>query len=415
MFYLSKLKGITVVDHVGSHSGVLADLVVTLKEKYPPVTAVIVRAPKLGEIAVPWEALRGFEESRALLAGRISDIKPRVTKKDEIMLLRDVLDKQIVDTEGRKVIRVQDIQLARVGNKIRVIAVDVSGRAILRRLGIGAISDLLPSRLAPGHNYIDWANVDLIGSGVDAVKLKVAHDKLALLHPADIADIVNELSPDDRVTLLESLDKEIAADTVEEMIPAHQAGALAEMKPHKAAEILKEMEPDDAADLLADLPDEKAAELLSIIKKEEADELRELLSHAEDSAGGIMTTEFIALKANMTVGQGIEHIRRQEPDAETVYYAYIVDEDEKLIGVLSLRRMIVAKPEALVKDIMESNPVSVNLVDEQEEATKIIAKYNLLAVPVVDDEGRLEGIVTVDDAIDVVIPTAWKKRISHIK
>ncbi len=414
MFYLSKLKGITVVDPLGKHSGILVDLVVSLKDKYPPVTSVVIRPHRKEEVVLPWEALRGFEESRVLLGQKLEDIKPRVVKKDEIQLLRDVLDKQIVDTEGRKVIRVQDIQLARVDRKIRVIAVDVSGRAILRRLGIGAISDLLPSRLSPAHNYIDWANVDLIGSGVDAVKLKVAHDKLGLLHPADIADIINDLSPDDRIALLESLDKEVAADAVEEMIPAHQAGALTEMEPRKAAEILKEMEPDDAVDLLADLPDEKTAELLSIIKKEEADELRELLSHAEDSAGGIMTTEFIALDAGMTVGQAIEHIRKLEPDAETIYYAYVVDADEHLLGVLSLRKMIVSRPETPIRDLMATSPVTVNVKDEQEEAAKAIAKYNLLAVPVVDDDGRLQGIVTVDDAIDVVIPTAWKKRFSHI-
>lgn len=414
MFYLSKLKGITVVDQLGSHSGSLVDLVVSLRDKYPPVTSVVIKTHKKEEVVLPWDALRGFEESRVLLARRLEDIKPGTIKKDEIQLLRDVLDKQIVDTEGRKVIRVQDIQLARVDRKIRVIAVDVSGRAILRRLGVGIISDWLPSRLSPGHNYIDWANVDLIGSGVDAVKLKVSHDKLGLLHPADIADIINELSPDDRVALLESLDKEVAADAVEEMIPAHQAGALAEMEPKKAAEILKEMEPDDAVDLLADLSDEKTAELLSIIKKEEADELRELLSHAEDSAGGIMTTEFIALDANMTVEQAIEHIRKLEPDAETIYYAYVVDEEERLLGVLSLRKMIVSRPETPIRGLMATNPVTVNVKDEQEEAAKVIAKYNLLAVPVVDDDGKLEGIVTVDDAIDVVIPTAWKKRFSHI-
>jgi magnesium transporter len=186
------------------------------------------------------------------------------------------------------------------------------------------------------------------------------------------------------------------------------------MAPKKAAEILKEMEPDDAADLLADLPDEKVAELLSIIKKEEADELRELLSHAEDSAGGIMTTEFIALPEKLTVQQAIEHLRKMEPDAETIYYAYVVDKEEKLKGVLSLRKMIVSKPETKIADLMETNPVAVNVKDDQKEAAKMIAKYNLLAIPVVDEEGHLEGIVTVDDAIDVVIPTAWKTRFSHM-
>ncbi len=414
MFYLSKLKGITVVDHLGNHSGNLVDLVVSLKDKYPAVTSVVIRSHRKEQVVLPWDALRGFEESRVLLAQKVEDIKPRAVKKDEIQLMRDVLDKQIVDTEGRKVIRVQDIQLARVDRKIRVIAVDISGRAILRRLGIGAISDLLPSRFSPGHNYIDWANVDLIGSGVDVVKLKVSHDKLSLLHPADIADIINELAPDDRVALLESLDKGVAADAVEEMIPEHQACALTEMAPKKAADILKEMEPDDAVDLLADLPDEKSAELLGIIKKEEADELRELLRHAEDSAGGIMTTEFVALDANMTVEAAIEHIRKLEPDAETIYYAYVVDAEERLLGVLSLRKMIISQPETRIRDIMETSPVTVNVKDEQEEAAKVIAKYNLLAVPVVDDNGKLEGIVTVDDAIDVVIPTAWKQRFSHM-
>lgn len=414
MFYASKLQKNTAIDPLGTHAGYLVDLIVSLKEKYPPVTGIVIKAPRKGEIIIPWEALRGFEESRVLLAGKLSDFKPRAIKKDEIRLIKDVLDKQIVDTEGRKVIRVQDIQLARVDRKVRVIAVDVSGRAILRRLGVGRISDLVPSRIAPGHNYIDWANVDLIGSGVDAVKLKVAHDRLALLHPADIADIVNELSPDDRVALLESLAKEVAADTVEEMTPEHQAGALADMTPRKAAEILKEMEPDDAADLLADLPDEKAAELLGTIKKEEAEEIRELMAHPEDTAGGIMTTEFIALPATLNVQQAIEHLRKMEPDAETIYYAYVVDKDEKLLGVLSLRKMIVSKPDTKITDLMQANPVAVNVEDDQEEAAKVIAKYNLLAVPVVDAEGRLEGIVTVDDAIDVVIPTAWKKRFSHI-
>lgn len=414
MFYLSKLKGITVVDQLGTHAGSLVDLVVSLKDKYPPVTSIIIKTHKGKELVLPWESLRGFEESRVLLSRKVEDIKPGAVKKDEIMLMKDVLDKQIVDTEGRKVVRVQDLQLARVDRKIRVIAVDISGRAILRRLGIGRISDILPSKIAPAHNYIDWSNVDLIGSGVDAVKLKVSHDKLALLHPADIADIINELAPDDRVALLEALDKEVAADAVEEMIPAHQAGALMEMSPKKAAEILKEMEPDDAVDLLADLPDEKAAELLGIIKKEEADELRELLSHAEDSAGGIMTTEFIALDASLTVEKAIERIRKLEPDAETIYYVYVVDNNERLLGVLSLRRMIVSSPETLISDLMETSPVTVNVKDEQEEAAKAIAKYNLLAVPVVDDDGKLEGIVTVDDAIDVVIPTAWKQRFSHM-
>ncbi len=414
MFFLSRLQKIKVIDNVGNRAGNLADLVVSLREKYPPVTAVIIKPPRKEEVMIPWGQVRGFEESRVLLARPLEQITPDALGPKEMRLVRDVLDKQIVDTEGHKLIRVQDVQLARVERRIRVIAVDISGRAIMRRLGLTGISDRLPPRLSPHYNYIDWSNVDLIGSGIDAVKLKVPHEKLSLLHPADIADIVNELGPEHRVALLESLSKEVAADTMEEMSPSYQANALSKMAPKKAAEILKEMEPDDAADLLADLPDEKGAELLSMIKKEEADELRELLSHPEDSAGGIMTTEFVALPANLTVAKAIARLRKLEPDAETIYYLYVVDKDEHLLGVLSLRKLIVSAPDKKISDLMYVNIIKANVSDEQEDVAKLIAKYNLLAIPVVDDENKIQGIVTVDDAIDVVIPTAWKKRFPHI-
>lgn len=413
MFFLSQLQKIKTMDVMGKRSGALKDLVASLGQKYPLITAIIVKTPQREELCISWGEVRSFEESQILLAKTLTDVSPCKVKTDEILLVRDVLDKQIVDTEGHKLIRVQDIQLARIDSRIRVIAVDVSGRAVFRRLGLPAVAERLTGRLSP--RYIDWSNVDLIGSGVPAVKLKVSHDKLSLLHPADIADIVNELSPEHRAALLESLNKEVAADTVEEMNPPYQANVLSEMEPRKAAEILKEMEPDDAADLLADLPDEKAAELLSLIKKEEADELRELLQHPENSAGGIMTTEFVAIPANLTVQKAIERLRRLEPDAETIYYVYVVDKEEHLLGVLSLRKMIVSPPNTKISDIMNTNVISVNTAEEAEEATKLIAKYNFLAIPVVDVENHLQGIVTVDDAIDVVIPTAWKKRFPHIR
>jgi len=414
VFFLSRLQRIKIVDNIGNRAGSLSDLVVSLREKYPPVTAIVIKPPRQPEALIPWGQVRGFEESRILLSRPLKEITTEEMKTNEIRLVRDVLDKQIVDTGGHKLIRVQDVQLARVERKIRVIAVDISGRAIMRRLGLTGMSDRLPSKIAPHYNYIDWSNVDLIGSGVDAVKLKVPHEKLSLLHPADIADIVNELGPEHRVALLESLSKEVAADTMEEMSPSYQASVLSNMETRKAAEILKEMEPDDAADLLADLPDEKGAELLGLIKKEEADELRELLAHPEDSAGGIMTTEFVALPANLTVAKAITKLRKLEPDAETIYYLYVVDKQEHLLGVLSLRKLIVSPPDMKISDIMYVNIIKVNVADEQEEVAKLIAKYNLLAIPVVDDENKIQGIVTVDDAIDVVIPTAWKKRFPHI-
>jgi len=239
MFFLSQLQKIKVLDIAGRQAGSLKDLVASLGQRYPLVTAIIVKTPQRKGLCISWSEVSSFEESQVLLAKTLPEISPRPVQADEILLLRDVLDKQIVDTEGRKLIRVQDIQLARIDSRIRVIAVDVSGKAVFRRLGLSAVADRLAGRLTP--RYIDWSSVDLIGSGVPAVKLKVSHEKLSLIHPADIADIVNELSPEHRTALLESLNKEVAADTVEEMNPPYQADVLSEMEPRKAAEILKEM------------------------------------------------------------------------------------------------------------------------------------------------------------------------------
>ncbi len=414
MFYLSQLKNIKVADKSGDKVGTLVDLVASLREKYPLVTALIVKVPKLGNVRVPWSQVRGFEESRVLLTEKPDGKGREASSKSEILLIKNVLDKQIVDTEGHKLIRVQDIQLARVDSRIRVIAVDISGRAVLRRLGLSGLARAAPPRKGSHHHYIDWSNVDLISSGTEAVKLKVSHDRLSLLHPADIADIVNELNPESRVALLELLSKEVAADTMEEMSPSHQANVLRTMDPKKASDLLKEMEPDDAADVLADLPDEKTAELLSLVNKEEAEELRQLLAHPEDSAGGIMTTEYVALPANLTVQRAIQRLRKFEPDAETIYYLYVIDKDERLLGVLSLRRMIFARPNVKISELMNINVIKVNVSDEQKDVVKLMAKYNLLAMPVVDDENRIQGIITVDDAIDVVIPAVWKRRFSHV-
>jgi Mg/Co/Ni transporter MgtE len=174
------------------------------------------------------------------------------------------------------------------------------------------------------------------------------------------------------------------------------------------------MAPDNAADLLADLPQEKAQELLNLMEKEEAHDLRQLLAYPETSAGGIMTTEYMAIPATLTAREAIEQIRKEEPEAETIYYLYVVDEEGHLLGVFSLRDLIVAAPEAKVTTFMIGNVIKVEAMTKQEEVAQLIAKYNLLAIPVVDKGDHLQGIVTVDDAIDVVIPTAWKKRFPRI-
>lgn len=411
MFFLSKVLGQQVKDSRSRQIGILDDIIVTIRRKYPSTTKLVVRHGRR-RMTYDWQLVRSFEESQTMLRLPLEELEESQPGEGEIFLAADVLDKQIVDTEDRKLIRVNDLQLARANGSLRVVGVDISGGAIMRRLGLRKLAERLSRRVQP--HLIDWKTVEPVSSEAAGMKLKVTHDKLALLHPADIADIANELSPEERVAVVESLEDEVAADTVEEMHPNFQATLLNDMEEKKAARLLSEMDPDDAADLLADLPEEKAAALLASMRRKEARDVKQLLKYEEDTAGGIMTTEFVALPPGLTAGEAVELIRRLEPDAETIYYLYVVDEDGHLVGVLSLRDLILAWRDNKVEDFMEAHTISVRTDASLDEVAQVVAKYNLLAVPVTDEDNIMRGIITVDDAIDIVLPLTWKKRLPKI-
>ena len=293
---------------------------------------------------------------------------------------------------------------------------DVGAAGLLRRLGIEGGYRVLARnlRLPTPERYIDWEDVDPVESSVASIKLRVPHAGLSELHPADLATIIDQLTPRDRAGVIAALDDEAAADAIEEMEPETQVEVLEALAPERAADILEEMSPDDAADLVADLDQTTRDEILALMEVDEAEEVQELLGYPEDSAGGIMTTEYIALDEALTAAESIDRLRELEPDAETIYYVYVTDDTDHLTGVLSLRDLIVAPPATPIREVMIREPVTVGVLADQDEVAEVVAHYNLLAVPVVDDEDRLVGIVTVDDAIDTVIPTAWKKRLPRV-
>ncbi len=414
MFYLSKLLGSSVKDVENKSAGTLHDLVVSTRQAYPRVTAVGVR--RRGKVLyAPWDAVSSFEESGLLLRVPAGELAERELETDELNLSATFLDKQLVDTEGRKVIRVNDIQLLRNGPFVHVAAVDISSNAILRRVGLAKVGDRLSkTRQHPKPHLIDWKDVDIEQTDEAAVRLAVPQTKLELLHPADIAELVHELSPEERAAVFDALEDDLAADTFEEMHPSYQASLLLDLPDEKASEILNEMSPDDAADLLADLPDDRRQHFIAMMEKDDAEDMRELLSYPEHSAGGIMTTDYAWARLDDTAAKAIERLREQEEEAETVYYIYVVDRSEHLRGVFSLRELVMTPPEKKVRDFMTENPVSVRTDASEEEITNVIAKYNLIALPVVDAEGELHGIITIDDAIDLVLPLAWKKRLPRI-
>ena len=411
MFFLSKLLGQQVKDSRSRPVGTLDDIVVSLQRKYPSATKLVVKNGRR-KMLLPWDLVRSFEESQTMLRLPTEDLKEVQPVDNEIFLAGDILDKQIVDTEGHKLIRVNDLQLARANGSLRVVGVDIGSGAIMRRLGLSRLAERLSRRVQP--TLLDWKTVEPVGGEAAGMKLKVTHDKLALLHPADIADIANELSPEERMAVVESLDAEVAADMVEEMDPNFQAALLNDLDERKAAALLSNMDPDDAADLLADLPEEKAATLLTLMRKKEARDVRELLAYDEETAGGIMTTEYVAIPPGMTAGEAIDKLRELEPGAETINYVYVIDDDGHLVGVFSLRDLILARRDQKVEEFMERHLISVRDDAGQVEVAQAIAKYNLLAVPVTDGENKMRGIITVDDAIDIILPLTWKKRLPKI-
>jgi len=415
MRFLSRCIGLPVRDPAGEPLGSIADLIVAIGGKYPPVTGLVVKTDGR-RIFIPWGDVESFEDDGARLLVRTIDIGKFNQRRHEILLKANLLDKQIVDIEGRKVIRVNDVCLDNVDGRLRLVAVDVGAAGLLRRLGIEGPFRTIARNLKAGlpERYIDWEDVDPLDSTIASVRLRVPHAKLAELHPADLASIIEDLAPRDRAGILASLDDEALADAVEQMEPETQVDVLEDLTPERAADILEEMSPDDAADLVADLDQDTRDEILSHMEKDEADELGELLAYAEDTAGGLMTTEFIVVENHLTAGGAIDRLRELEPDAETIYYVYVTDEEHKLVGVISLRDLNVANPETPVRDVMKDEPVAVNVNADQDEVAEVVAHYNLLAVPVVDDNGVLMGIVTVDDALDTVIPPAWKKRLPRV-
>ncbi len=416
MAYFSEMLGRLVADADGECIGRLEDLIASNRSDmpHPAVIALVVKL-RSKELLVPFSAVAVLLAPAISLKCNAASIKPFEPTAESLYLARDVLDKQIIDINGVRVVRVNDLELARVNGAIYVANVDVSSAGLMRRLGLPKVVQSLLGRLRRGQGpgFISWDNVELLASD-QPMRLKVPSDKLGELHPADLAEIISDLSRNESDKLLQKLDLETLADTLEEVEPELQASLVEAMPDERVADVLEEMAPDEAADLLAEIPENRTQELLNLMEHKEAEDLRKLLTYPEDDAGGIMTTDFAVIPPDLTANQAIALLRTTAPEAETIFYVYVTDSAEKLIGVLSLSDLVLAKPNTPVTEFMHRRVVTVHLRDSQEKVAQIISKYNLLAVPVVDDQNKIHGIVTADDALDKIIPTAWKKRIPRL-
>jgi CBS domain-containing protein/flagellar motility protein MotE (MotC chaperone)/sporulation protein YlmC with PRC-barrel domain len=399
------------LDQIGEEIGKLKDITVGQGDPFPAILSLVAVSGKQ-TFLIPWEQVNLFNK-RVISANVLKkDLQPADSAPSDILIVRDLLDKQIVDINGAKLVRVNDLRLGDVNGKMCLVAVDIGFRGILRRLGVEARGErfLAMFRYRLPNTLIGWHYLQPVEPKLSKLTLTISRQKASKLHPADLAEIISEVSQKERTAIFGTLDVETAAEALHELEPSVQADIIDDMSKEKASDILEQMPPDEVADVLGDLPENKAKELIGLMEKEDAQEVQELLEHEEDTAGGLMTTEYLAFPPDLSVEDAIRELRLEAPDVETVYYLYILDDDERLMGVISLKDLILARPETLIQDIMKSPVKTLSLETRQKDVAEFISKYNLLAAPVVDENMVLRGIVTVDDVVDFLLPTASRKR-----
>lgn len=415
--FLSNLLRMSVLDREGASVGRLSDVAIRLGDPFPLVTKLVVKPRgRRDPLMLPWSSIRSVSTEALTLNQVANELTHVPLEEGEMLLDAAVLDKQIVDVEGHRVVKVNDLKLGAINGEVRLVAADVGTRGLLRRLTLEGLAircwGLFGRR--PHERLIGWEHVHSLDPTSQQLQLDLERAKLKRLNPADLADILGELSALDRATVVSRLDDETAAAALEEMEFELQQEVLNSLEDEKAADILEEVNPDDAADLVGDLPKERADQLLGLMEPEEADDVKELLQYPDDTAGGLMTTEFITVPAGMTAQEAIGYLRKAGEEAETIYYCYVLDSAGRLAGVFSLRDLIIAPPTRVIDDIMVKAVISVFPDTSHEETAGHIARYNLLAIPVVDEGERLLGIVTVDDAIETVLPSRLKRQLPRI-
>ena len=338
-----------------------------------------------------------------------ADWTPYASGEGMFLLERDLLDQQIIDVFGRKVVRVNDVdiheELGHDHTVLKLAAVDVGARGAMRRLlkGVVPTAALRPMMEKIPPRMIPWEFVDLIETDpARRVKLKISLDRLAKLHPADIADIVEELAPAEREAIFETLDEEVAAETLEELDPKMQVSVLRSLDSDRAADIVEEMDPDAAADVLGDMPPETSEGILTEMQPEERAEVAELMTFEEDTAAGRMTTDYMALPPGAKVADAIEMLRNFEGGVESVSTIYIIGERDKLLGQVPLAKIVLATAETPLMLLSTGHMPTIHPGADEKEVAEMFDKYNLLTLPVIDDEGALTGVITADDVINML-------------
>jgi len=415
--FFSQFVGRAVVDRDGRALGKLKDFAIRPGESLLEVSGVVYGEGLLGdllgrEVIVGMPDVASVDGDIKLKVAR-ADIPPGRLSENEMLVRDTILDQQIVDIDDLKVVRVNDVLLAWIKSSLCLVGVDVGFNGIMRRLGLMWVPKRLGLLRLPEH-IISWSYIDPLDPALRKVQLKIPRKNVGDLHPADIADIIEDLDNMGRFAILKSLDEETAAETMEMVEPDVRENMLRQMSANDVAGLMDNMNPDDAADILITMPKERASEVLKhlcSLSREHASDIRELMKYRENSAGSMMNTEFIHVRPDQRVSEVFARLREQGRDIDMIYYIYVLDEKDHVVGVFSLRDLLLADPGQEIREIMVSEVISILPASSREEVADVLSRYDLLALPVVDNENVMLGIITFDDALEYTLPEDVKSRL----
>lgn len=399
-FYLSRILGNKVWSDSGHSIGKLLDLIVDVSAVRPKVIAVKIKTGKQIRIAdFSCFSIAKRNKQYHIECNELKDKEP--SPDNTLYLVKHVLDKQIVDMYGRKVVRVNDLRLVILSGGVFAVAVDVGFEGLLRRLGIAKPLKMLlrPLGVTIPSELLLWDEVETIDFAHRGIKLAKSYSKLSMLHPSDLADIIEDLDRSTQLAVFSSLDIEQAVDVLEELETRAQIHVIESLSTEKAATMLEKLPSDEAADILDEMDEEQASEILQQMEREASEEVRELMDYPEKSVGSLMTTDFISFRGDISVNKCIQALKTMNPDSEALYELYIVDEEGRLIACVPLSGLILAEPEQKLYDIMDRSVVSVADNERIETVNELMSKYNKLAVPVLDEDRALVGVVPVLDVL----------------
>jgi CBS domain-containing protein len=405
LVHLSLVIGAGLFDGSGGRLGRVDDLIVRLDEDYPPVSGAVARVADR-QVFVPASVIREIGAGQVTLNAVTLDLQPFERRPQEVLLRKDVLDRQLINVDGARLVRTNEIELARLDGWYRVVGVDTGVRGLARRL--------LPRRLAGSigtGGFLDWSSVEPFTGHVPTVRLMISHPKLARLHAAQVADLVEAASHHEGREILAALssDREREADVFEELDAHHQSEFAGERSDAELSELLARMEADDAADLVNELPEDRRDTVLELLPSAQRRRVRTLLGYDAATAGGLMSLDFVCVYSQATKMEALARLTRSRAQPEALVWLYVMNEHKRLTGAIQLVELLRAEDDAQV-GALGGLPQRVKVAADLEEVARLMTDFDLTVVPVVDDEERMVGVVTVDDVLELVLPSGWRRR-----